>query len=242
MFSKIMCAVIVLAMLFGCGGGSSSDGGSSPQTDPPSANGIWQGTFTEDGTTYDLKVLTYGGDFIGISEEAGVIYKGTYQTSRNNISGSVDAWAIGGTLFATGTITGTFSEQDVMTVTVAASTGTSSSVNVLFDELYNRASSYSLIEGSWGFDDGAVNGTIVVDAQGGISGSDSVGCVYTGVASILDPDHNMYALDFDVTGCGVLDGQYDGLGILQDDISANETLVYCISSNDWIVLSYLTRQ
>jgi hypothetical protein len=65
-----------------------------------------------------------------------------------------------------------------------------------------------------------VNLTVTIDADGGLNGSYSNGCVFNGTASIPDGSHNMVQLQIDLANCGSQgsskqwNGEYAGLGVL----------------------------
>jgi U5 snRNP spliceosome subunit len=65
-----------------------------------------------------------------------------------------------------------------------------------------------------------VNLTVTIDADGGLNGSYSNGCVFNGTASIPDASHNMVQLQIDLANCGSQgsskqwNGEYAGLGVL----------------------------
>lgn len=241
-FLRTLFLILVsVSFLVSCGGGGGSDPAPTPVTQ--SANGIWAGTLVENGVgTYTVDCLLYEGDIIAINSDAGVIYKGTYTVSGNNFSANVDAMQIGGGLFDTGTMSGTVIEQDRLTASFNSASGSTGSISVTFDQIYNRPSSFSLVEGTWSKTSGTYTGNLTITDAGGVSGSDSDGCQVTGVVSILDPNHNLYGLDVDVTSCGELNGSYDGFSGLSDENQENDTLTYTVSNGNYILIYSLTRQ
>jgi hypothetical protein len=242
-------AVIIIGVAFlGCGGGSSSDGTSQQPTDPTMANGIWHGTFTEPPYgTFNLSVLTYDGEIIAMSTDAGAVYHGQYLLNQNALSGSVNGFEIGGGLFASANISATYSEQgtisgNVSTLYLISGERTTSTFNVIFDELFNRPSSLALLEGTWSYTEPGYSVSIDVDDQGEISGSDSDGCVFFGLASVLDPEHNTYGIDVNVTNCFQMNDTYSGLAVLDDEVTPNDTLRYFVSGQNYLLFNFLTRQ
>jgi hypothetical protein len=243
-----MWAMVLVFTVLGCGGGGSSSGQPSEPTPISSANGIWHGTFTEPPYgTFDLSVLTHDGEIMGISNDAGVIYHGYYTLDQSALSGAVKVFEIGGGLFATAEIAGTYSGQgtiDAQASNLYLGTGerTTSSIHLVFDELYNRPSALSLVEGTWFYSEPGYSVTMNVDSFGDISGSDSEGCEFSGKISLLDTDHNLYAVDVDVTQCGAMNGFYGGLATLSDENTLNDTFSYCLIGDQYILLNYLSRR
>lgn len=247
--STVHCiwAIVFLFTLSGCGGGSSSGGASDPAP-ISSANGIWYGTFTEPTSgTFKLIGLAYNGEIMAISSDAGVLYYGDYTLSHRDISGSANAFAIDGGLFATVQISGTYSAQGSINAsasTLYLGTGerTTSSISLAFDEVYNRPSALSMIRGIWTYSEPGYSSTYAVDSFGQIEGFDTTGCVYNGIVSLLDSAHNLYAVDVDVSQCGAMNGPYAGFATLVDDALANDTLFYSLIGDQYITLHYLLRQ
>ena len=140
-----------------------------------------------------------------------------------------------------GTLSGTVIQQVSLTASFQ-SQNTNGTISVTFDQVYNRPSAFSLAEGTWSEVVGSYSRSLTIDAAGGITGSDSDGCVATGVASILDPNHNFYGVDVDLTQCGVLNGAYDGFAGLFVDSSTNDNLTAVLTNDSYIIFYSLTRQ
>jgi CRISPR-associated protein Csb1 len=157
-------------------------------------------------------------------------------------TGTVNGFFIGGGRFTTSTLNGTFAEQSDIGGTFSSSYGTTGTLSVSFDPLFNRPSPLALLEGTWSYTEPGYSISIDVDDQGEINGSDSDGCVFFGVASVLDPEHNTYGIDIDVTNCGPMNDTYSGLAILNDELTLNDTLRYFVYSQHYILFNFLTRQ
>lgn len=238
---KFLLGIFIVASIASCGGSGGDSGGGSNAT--VSANGLWEGTFTENGVgTFDVSGLLYNGRIIAISELAGVIYDGSYTVSGNNISANVTAYQIGGSVFATSTISGTVSEENSIATTFNTSYGTSGSMSLSFNNIYNRSSSLSLIAGSWNYTSGSYSLTITAQNDGSFFGQDSDGCVLNGNITIIDATHNLYNTSVSVTLCGVLNGTYTGFSGLLDNITTNDTLQVAVSNSNYILLYPFTRQ
>lgn len=246
---KLFCLsvlfVLCLSVVVSCGGGSDSSPSPVVNENP---EGIWTGTFTESGMgTYVVDMLVYNGEIIGLSTDASAIFVGTYTVSGNSITADVKAYAIGGGPYATSVITGTFSEQSQFDATFSStyiSSGTTStgSITLTYDSIYDRSSSLAMLEGTWSETDGAYTITADVDAFGSLSGTDTAGCGYSGVISILDPNKNLYGIDIDVSTCSSFNGSYDGFAVLTDTTTQNDTFVYTVSNDYYVIMGVMTKQ
>lgn len=235
----LICSILLLAACGGGGGG----GGSNVTTANASANGYWEGTFTETGLgTFDVSGLLYNGRIIAISESAGAIYDGSYTVSGGNISGDVTAYQINGGPFATATISGTVTEQGSISVSFNTSYGSSGTMALSFDSIYNRTSSLSKVTGIWNYTSGTYSLTITVQNDGAFTGQDTDGCVVSGAIGILDTAHNLYSMNTSIASCGVLNGSYTGFSALLDSITADDTLQVAVSNSNFILLQPFARQ
>jgi hypothetical protein len=239
----VVCALLVFGIIAcsgGGGGGSSSD--STPDGNPA---GIWTGSFTENGDTYDVSGLLYNGEIMAFSTEGGVLYKGSYTVNGNSITAQMNCYQIGGGFFATSRLSGTFSEENqfdgTFTTTYIGNGTTNGSLSLIFDEAYNRPSSFGAIAGNWTIEDGLYTANAQISDQGQFTATDTDGCVYNGVISILDPEHNVYGLDVDVTVCAIA-GQFDGYAILHDTNIENDTLIIGAESEDYIIFGEALRE
>lgn len=81
-----------------------------------------------------------------------------------------------------------------------------------------------------------VNLTVTIDADGGLNGSYSNGCVFNGTASIPDASHNMVRLQIDLANCGShgsskqWNGEYAGLGVL---LSGDAVFFHSVIGPTW---------
>lgn len=108
--------------------------------------------------------------------------------------------------------------------------------NLVYSELYERASSLGLTSGVWSYTELASGGgvytvTLTVDSNGELFGSDTDGCVFTGRIDIINSDYNAYRATASVSSCGELDGNYTGLAYLSDTANGiNTALTFSISN------------
>jgi hypothetical protein len=234
----MMAVLVMVIFLTGCNNGG---GGGSTHSNQ-SANGIWVGTLVDNKYgNFDLMCFIHSGEIIAISEIAGRVYKGTYNVSGDNFSGHVKAYEIGGGLVDSGSVKGTLVEKVSLNVNFQSKT-TNGSVSLKFDELYDRDSALSYIEGRWRVSDGSYGVTMVIDSYGVIKGSDTENCRGNGLVSILDPDYNMYGVDLDITQCGPYNGSYDGLAVLGDYRVPNDVFFAVVSGPTYLMVYGLQRQ
>lgn len=240
---RMLGVLMVIAGVVACKGGGDGDDGGGGAADAVSANGIWEGTFTEIGVgTFSVTGLIYNGRIIAISDSAGAIYDGTYTVTGNSISGNVTAYEINGGPFATATISGTVSEESAISVKFTTSYGSTGSMSLDFASIYNRDSSLSLTQGVWSYTSGAYSLAVAIDGDGSFFGQDSDGCVIGGNIGIIDTGRNLYDVDLLVESCGPLNGNYDGFAGLLDDISTNDTLQVAVSNENFLLLYPFSRQ
>ena len=84
--------------------------------------------------------------------------------------------------------------------------------------LYRRGISLQAISGNYSAENlvSGATGSVSITASGGLNGSDSFGCKYSGQLTILDTEFNVYKVSVNVSGCGVSNGQYTGYGVQLD--------------------------
>lgn len=230
-----------LTLFQGCGGGGGSGGGSAP---PPVSDGdpsgIYSGTFTEGGVTYNMAGLVYNNKFVGMSVDAGVLYTGNIGVSGNNLTGNVDILIIGGGYDHTTNVSATFVEGSSMTGTATDAYGTSTfSLNM--DSIWNRTPDVNL-SGTYQLTDGLYTATVVVNNNGGFTASDTDGCNYTGSQNNFDSTHNLYALVVTVSNCGVENGTYTGYSMNDDLSTQNDTLIWVVDDPDFVLIASFLRQ
>lgn len=222
--------LFLIVSLVSCGGSSSGDDLTTTPPQTVSANGFWEGTFTEDGVgTFSLESLLYDGRIIAISESANIIYDGSYTVSGNDFSADVIAYNIdSGTAVGTTTLSGTVTEQDSLSATFSTSYGGTGTVSLSFNDVYNLPSSLSFVAGIWNVTSGAYSLTITVENDGAFFGQDSNGCFVDGDIAIIDPAHNLYDTNVTVDVCGIFDGFYTGFSTLLN----NDATLHVVVSND----------
>ncbi|WP_018949123.1 hypothetical protein [Thioalkalivibrio sp. ALMg11] len=230
-------AAVTIALVTGCGGGSSGGGGGAgDDQEQASVEGIWRGTFTEEGIgMFDAQGLFYDGRVFAISEDAGVIYDGEYSVTGDRVEAEVRAYQINGWYFADAALEGTVTTSDSMSLEFETSLDTKGSVSLEYDTQYDQPSDTDMIEGMWHYDEPGYEAIVEIDASGVFYAYDGVGCVYSGEALSLNPDKNLYSVDMTVELCGDLDGDYTGFAALLEEPGMGEILQIVVSNQDAIV-------
>ncbi|MGM0553534.1 MAG: hypothetical protein ACQETK_07035 [Pseudomonadota bacterium] len=246
-----MLRMVVLALaattLLACGSSSDDDSADNGDAPPPgttvSANGLWEGTFSEEGVgTFDVTGLLYDGRIIAISEGAGAVFDGSYSLNGDQISASVVAYEANGPAYATTEFSGTVTEQVSLSASFATSEGTSGTISLAFDDTYNRPSSLGMLEGVWSYFEPGYDLTVASGADGSFFGQDSEGCVVTGEFGIIDAAHNLYDVQVTATSCGFLTGSYTGFAGLLEYPGGGEYLQVAVSNPDYLLLYPFDRQ
>ena len=243
---KVRLAICVLG-LCGCGGGG-SDPAPAPQPTPPppppppppvSADGIWAGDLG-DGTAF--AGVLHDGTLLGaIEDESGLIQafiEGTYSIDGSTITGNTTRHA---NIQIPVAFTGTVVEEQSISLTFETA-GVSSQIDFVISEDYIRPSSLDTLAGTWVETRlGLSLATVTVNANGSFFGQTVIGCTYTGAASIINPDRNLYSVLFEVENCQQRDGQYTGYASLEED-DISEGLLVLASHDGMFVASLFNRQ
>ena len=74
--------------------------------------------------------------------------------------------------------------------------------------------------------------TVDIDANGGLFGNDSDGCVFSGRIRIIDGRYNAYGASVRIDNCGNFDGDYNGLAFLSDQDPGRLNMLTMSVSND----------
>jgi hypothetical protein len=235
----IVCMVLVV---YGCSSGDDSGTPASTTSAITDANpdGIYSGSFTENGVTYNMAGIVYNNKFVGASVDAGVLYTGNIGISGNTMTGQVDILAIGGGYDHTTTINATVVEGSSITGTATDAISTASfTLNI--DSIWNRTPDVNLA-GTYSFSDGLYTLTVSVNNDGSFTGSDTDGCALSGSQNNFDSSHNLYALVVTVSNCGIVNGTYTGYA-LNDDLSVqNDLLIWVLDDPDFVAVFSFLRQ
>lgn len=88
--------------------------------------------------------------------------------------------------------------------------------------VYDQSIGLADLEGFWSVTEVNITETIQVDGEGGISGSDSSGCVLAGQVNTLDDQKNIQNVVIEYSNCGEKNGNYSGKAIVFQAIVLNE--------------------
>jgi hypothetical protein len=241
-----MGAGFLLAMLAGCGGGGGSSTAPTPTPPAPSPTtpGLWQGTFTS--TTAGVSgsivgIITTTGAARFISLESGIQIFGTVPTTGSSLSasltgvtptGQTGTYSLSGTATAKSSLSGTYSGLDA------------GSFSFTYNSAFTNGASLATISGTW--TQSRADGytvTITVDPSGAINGSDTLGCVYAGTATVPDAAYNYYSLSISLSSCGAYSGAYSGLATIINNPAGgtNNELIYQANNNSYVSSGVLTK-
>ena len=213
-------------------------------TPPPPdevANGVWEGTFTDNGNTFDITGLLYDEEIIALSPDANAIYIGSYAVDGYNLSADVTIYEIGGTNVGTASFTGIVNSQSQIALNYEDSSGGNGSVSLLYDEIYERGSSLAKVSGNYVSTGPGYSFSVSISSSGVITGNDTDGCTYDGVISTPDSNFNLYETNIDVSSCGAENGSYSGFAALYDENGVEDGLTVALSNENYIVLADFLR-
>ncbi|MEJ2686777.1 MAG: hypothetical protein P8124_06115 [Gammaproteobacteria bacterium] len=223
-------------MLAACGGGS---GGEAAAPSLQTA-GIWTGTATVDSVTFAdvLAIVDGAGNANIVLQRAGTgdsQFRGTLVAAGGTIQTSVSSLSL---FDSAGNLNDIFSVQQGAVVPAGSLAATLSSsgsfprtatLNLAYDNIYDRPVSLSLISGIWGETHGTYTITLAIDGAGTVNGSDTNGCVYSGTVRIPDPAHDLYALKMDIHSCYNVVVHASGQGVMTDTGSPDDTLTAALT-------------
>ena len=231
MKTTIMLISLTCSVLLACGGG----GGGSTTAPDENANGIWSGLTSISGFTSETIGLFHDGALVAINLDFDEFYKGTYSIDGDRISASIRGYELNGPFGGTGTLSGTVVSGGTLKATVEDSSGGTSDVDLVYEaQIYERSIALSDLAGSWSGSVPGLSFSITIDSSGGFTAVGSDGCIASGDLSIPNSSRNMIAGDISVSGsaCAV-NGSYNGLGLLADNVSTNDVLIFGYANNDY---------
>jgi len=196
---------------------------SSDDSDTQNPSGIWLGTQTSVGVgAFDMKTVIYEGRLYGISEDAGVMYAGTYEMKdggymvsdgQNNSSTTYNLYDIydNNNAFAIGVVGAGVKERDSIKGSFVNDAAQEGEISMLYTKLYEKSVSIDDIQGEWI----TSRQDITIDAVGNITGTlDS--CVVDGDVFIPEEGKNLFEVNIALSGCSNA-GYYEGLGFILEE-------------------------
>ena len=170
---------------------------------------------------------------------------GTFQVNGDQVSGSGNIYAAPGETLADGSTVapltisaGTVAEGVTLDLTID-STGLSTALTSSFDTSFDRGADLATVQGTYAAADILDETTSFdVDAAGVISGQTASGCVLSGQISVIDATANAYGVNLvaDAATCGALGGDYDGLGVSQDENGMDDAFIFAVFVDGQLML------
>lgn len=233
---KSWLGFIALSVLFlvGCGGGDGS-GGLISNT---SLDGVWEGTFVEEGVTYDLQGLIYENRLYAFSGEGDTLLEGRLYSKGSLLSGTIEIYEIDGWFLDQVSVSGSVNERQK----IKGKTSSGSTFDLTYSKTFDRSSSLALVAGIWSSTLGYDTTTITIQNDGTLDGSDSDGCYYSGKVSTPNTSKNIYRLNLTISNCGELNGPVAGYATLSDFSAINDSLIFGFSNEQMISIGMLLRQ
>jgi len=206
-----------------------ADGGftEAPLIIDESAAGIYTGTFTStagaEPVDYPVSGIIsqlHNGQFIDAGSQWH--YSGRLMVIGSDLSGTLIQYrGVQDRFFGIDgidaiTFAGRVAESDTI---VADYTGVDDqgSLSLAYDDSYETESSLDKTTGIWTFSgDAGYTVTLTIEFDGDIFGSDTNGCVYSGLISVLDGNYNAYRAVVLISECGLVNDEYNGLAFLSD--------------------------
>ena len=221
----------------GGGGGAPVQGGASVGDATP--NGIYFGTYIDNGTSYPFSGLVQDGKFVGLSIANSKIHTGTAVVDGQSLSGTLNVYEIGAGTLPQATLAATFVEGVSISGTITDVDGMDT-FSLEIDPIYNRLPNVTLA-GTYSTTGNTF--TITSDIDGNITdGSDIAGCIYSGTQDSFDATHNFYHLKVTVSSCGGFNGDYEGYAFNDDGTEENDRLVWVIDNSAFILIVSMIRE
>lgn len=219
---NLTASIILNSFILGCATSPSYDN-KTQEVDFPERkplDGIWIGEFDIGGRgPYDFTSLHLDGEAYAVSLGAKAICVGTVKLDGKNVISQYLLFALDGGPFDRATITGKLKENEkIVSHFVTLNGGDTGALNLEYNQAYDTHSSFKLTQGGWSFtDDDGLMTKILIEDQGTLSGNDSDGCEYLGYLDIINPAFNAYHAKIQISECGSVDGEYEGVSYLKDD-------------------------
>ncbi|PLX69262.1 MAG: hypothetical protein C0602_07555 [Denitrovibrio sp.] len=233
---RYLLILLLTISLFGCMDIVDTSSGENDDTQDPS--GIWLGSQTSVGVgAFDMRTIIYSGRIFGISEDAGVMFAGTYMMNSgkylvsdgtDNSSTSYRLYDLydNNNAFAIGMVSAAVQERAGFKGSYVNSANQEGEVSALYSSLYEKAVSIENIQGVWS----TARQNIDIDEDGIITGTLDY-CEIEGDVSIPHKDRNIFEIGFTLSECDN-EGIYDGLGIILQDESGNSYFLALTSNSE----------
>ncbi len=184
-------------------------------------DGIWSGEFDIGGRgPYDFTAVHINGHAFAYSLGAKAQCVGTVKLDGENYISKYALFALDGGPFDAATITGKLKEETrINSHFVTLNGGDTGALNIVYDAVYDTASSLQLTAGQWTYTDrDNLTTTLSIAPEGTIAGTDSDGCAYLGYVDLINPAYNVYKMKVEITECSSVNGEYEGVSFIKDDL------------------------
>lgn len=199
----ILLAWLMILTLAGCGGGGGDSGSTSSLALPV---GVWVGT-SDTGKDSGVVVLPSGKAYSVYSDAgglAGAVVGNMHMSAAFSFDFTAKDYGVDGSITAAN-VTGTFREQQDMSVTVTETDGTITS-SLLYQDL--PAVTFADIAGTYDGDDGTFRVTTTIQSDGTITTLADNGCATSGTLSQSGIDSAFSAsLTYNNAACGTFSGE-----------------------------------
>jgi len=212
--AMLLSSVLLLAA---CGGGG-GDGGHNVTN--AAVGGLWVGTATISGETYDVVgIVAENGRGYFLQED--VVYWGTAKSSGTHITSALTGagllgWTfLDGSASGTGSISGTIQARKSIiadsSFTTALATKTTGTVSLQYDPMYDDDSSLALVAGNYADGFWLMGGVFNIASNGDLFYQDVNGCVINGTVAVINPAYNAYDIQYTYSNCATEFPMFDGV-------------------------------
>lgn len=233
---KTMLVLAISFFISACGGdgSDSSSSNDSPQIDTRQVNGIYLGQGEEVGFgSYTIVALVNNGQIQAVSD-TGVIYGGPVRLQEGDrFSSSLTLYdEFDNRRFGTASLGGNYVSERLLYGDYNSSSGAKGSFDLTYiPEIYERSASLDMISGTWMVNNVSASSSVTFDSNGGIFGTDSDGCVFSGRLVVPDDKRNLYQVSLTIESCGQYNGSYSGLGAMYSVSENDEFVAIATNSN-----------
>jgi hypothetical protein len=114
-----------------------------------------------------------------------------------------------------------------------------SKFSMYYSDLTEIGASLAVLDNNWSETKSGITTTLSIDSKGMIHGSNTNGCIYNGTIQVPDAGKNIYKIQVSLSICGVLDGDYSGLGFTSGN--TNDAFQFSISNPEHFINLTLNR-
>ncbi|PLX69263.1 MAG: hypothetical protein C0602_07560 [Denitrovibrio sp.] len=232
---RLITIILLTISIAGCMGTSDE---TSARSKPQSPSGIWIGTqYILNDSVYDMKSIIYDGRIIGMSEDAGVMFAGTYEMKEGrflvsdgqpNSSTTYKLYDLynNNNVFAIGMVGANVDQRNRIKGSFLNDANQEGEIDLSYTELYEKTVSVADIQGNWS----TSRIDISIDEDGIIAGTLD-NCAIDGEASTPEQGRNIFAINITLSECSNA-GFYNGLGTIIQDNSASTYFIALTSNSE----------